>query len=175
MHIPDNAKFGKLKLGFGRVQIADSKYSRFIWNMSKKSEIHFGNNVKIGTGSKLHNQGRITIGTGVNFSGKATIICNKSISFGNECLVSWQTLFMDSDLHKITDSNGNTLNSDANVIIEDRVWVGAKATVLKGSKVARSCVIASGAVVVGTYPPKSILGGNPAKVIGDMDGKQFHH
>nr|WP_269809064.1 acyltransferase [Enterovibrio nigricans] len=168
-------KFGKIKLGFGRVQITDNKYSRFIWNMSKTSEIHFGNNIKIGTGSKLHNQGKITIGSNVNFSGETTLVCNKSITFGDECSVSWHTLFMDTDLHRISDSRGETLNKNCEIVIENRVWIGAKATILKGTTVSQNSIIACNAVAVGMYPSNSILGGNPARTIGDMHGKSFHH
>lgn len=171
--IPNSAKTGKITLGFGRVQIADSKYSRFIWNLSDSGEVHLGNHIKIGTGSKLHIQGKLTIGSESNFTGESTIICNKEIHFGDACLVSWQTLFMDSDLHKITDDNHH-LNHDKAIVIGNRVWVGSRSTILKGSVIETNSVVASTSTVTSQFNPDSVIGGNPAKTIADFTNKVFH-
>ena len=47
------------------------------------------------------------------------------------------------------------------------VWVGAKASVLRGTTVGRGCVIAAHAVVRGDIPDYSIVGGIPARVLKD--------
>lgn len=124
--IPYSAKTGKIKLGFGRVQIADNKYSRLIWNVGKKGEVHLGEHIKLGTGSRLHIEGKLVVGCESNFTGETTIICNQEIIFGRECLISWHTLFMDSDLHQITDKSNAILNPDKAIKIEDKVWIGAR-------------------------------------------------
>ncbi len=50
--------------------------------------------------------------------------------------------------------------------IGDDVWIGANCTVLKGARIGNGCIVATGAVVLaGTYPDRSIIGGNPAKVV----------
>lgn len=172
--IPQSAKTGKIKLGFGRVQIADSRYSRFIWNLSDGGEISLGDHIKIGTGSKLHVQGKLFIGSESNFTGEATIICNKEVSFGEQCLISWQTLFMDSDLHRITDSTNQQTNSDKPIYIEKKVWIGSRSTIIKGTKVSRNSVIASTSTVVGNFPSDSVIGGNPARKIAEFTNKTFH-
>lgn len=173
--ISQTAKTGKIKLGFGRVQIADSKYSRFIWNVETNGLVEFGNHIKIGTGSKLHVQGHLYIGQGSNFTGETTIICNKEIKFGCKALVSWQTLFMDSDLHIITDERDVQLNENQTIYFGDNIWVGARATVLKGAMIGNNCVVSSAAVVTRTFPANCVIGGNPAKVIADFTGKTFKH
>jgi acetyltransferase-like isoleucine patch superfamily enzyme len=173
--IPASAKLGKIKLGFGRVQIADNKYSRFIWNIGKNGHIKFGHHIKVGTGSKLHINGTLTIGSGSNFTGEATIICNHVISFGDNCLISWQTLFMDSDLHKITDLENQQTNPDQPITIEEKVWIGARSTILKGAHIATNSVVASAATVTSNFEQDSVIGGNPAKAISSFSGKYFHH
>ncbi|MFM2588564.1 acyltransferase [Vibrio sp. TBV020] len=173
--IPKTAKTAKIKLGFGRVQISDSKYSRFIWNISKDGVVELGHHIKIGTGSKLHVQGHLSIGSDSNFTGEATIICNKEIAFGSSSLISWQTLFMDSDLHSITNEQGAQLNENQTIHFGENIWVGARATVLKGVSIGSNSVLSSGAVVTKTFPENSVIGGNPAKVIADFTGKKFTH
>lgn len=64
----------------------------------------------------------------------------------------------------VTDSE-KLAEHDAPVIIEDDVWCGANVTILKGVTIGRGCVIAAGAVVTKSFPPYSIIGGVPAKLI----------
>ena len=54
---------------------------------------------------------------------------------------------------------------DQPVVIENDVWVGTGAIILKGVNIGRGSVIAAGAVVAKNVPPYSIVGGVPAKVI----------
>ena len=55
--------------------------------------------------------------------------------------------------------------NDAPVVIEDDVWCGANVTILKGVTIGRGSVIAAGAVVTQSFPPYSIIGGVPAKLL----------
>jgi acetyltransferase-like isoleucine patch superfamily enzyme len=51
------------------------------------------------------------------------------------------------------------------VVIEDDVWIGYNATILKGVRVGAGAVIAPGAVVVRDVTPGSYVAGNPATVM----------
>jgi maltose O-acetyltransferase len=53
------------------------------------------------------------------------------------------------------------------IVIEDDVWIGTRAIILKGVRVQRGAIIAAGAVVTNDVEPYEIVGGNPAKKIGD--------
>jgi acetyltransferase-like isoleucine patch superfamily enzyme len=55
------------------------------------------------------------------------------------------------------------------VIIEDDVWIATRATILKGVTIGHGSVIAAGAVVTKSVPPKSIVAGVPAKVIKKIE------
>ena len=56
----------------------------------------------------------------------------------------------------------------APVVIGDRVFVGAGAIILPGTRIGDDSVIAAGAVVRGDIPPWSMVVGNPAKVVSDV-------
>lgn len=54
---------------------------------------------------------------------------------------------------------------DLGIIVDDDVWVGARAIMLRGITVGRGAIVGAGAVVTKSVPPYAIVGGNPAKVI----------
>lgn len=49
--------------------------------------------------------------------------------------------------------------------IGPEVWVGHRATILKGSRIGRGAIIGFGSVVAGNVPEYTVAAGNPAKVI----------
>lgn len=55
------------------------------------------------------------------------------------------------------------------VVIEDDVWVGARAIILSGAHIGKGSVISAGAVVSGKIPPNSIVLGNPGRVIANRE------
>lgn len=55
--------------------------------------------------------------------------------------------------------------SKGDIIIDDDVWIGQRATILSGIHIGQGAVIAAGAVVTKDVEPYAIVGGNPAKVI----------
>jgi acetyltransferase-like isoleucine patch superfamily enzyme len=58
-----------------------------------------------------------------------------------------------------------TGDEDLGVTIEDDVWVGARAMILRGVRIGRGAVVAGGSVVTKSVPPYAIVAGNPAKVV----------
>ena len=64
----------------------------------------------------------------------------------------------------ITDADKRA-EDDQNVTIEDDVWIGANAIILKGVTIGKGSVIAAGSVVTKSFPPYSIIGGVPAKLL----------
>ena len=55
---------------------------------------------------------------------------------------------------------------DRAVVIEDDVWVGASVTVLPGRVIGTGSIVGAGSVVTRDVPPWSVVGGNPARVLG---------
>lgn len=50
-------------------------------------------------------------------------------------------------------------------MIHDNVWIGTRATILKGVTIGEGAIVAAGAVVTKNVPPHTLVGGVPAKII----------
>ena len=65
--------------------------------------------------------------------------------------------------------------SHQGISIGKNCWLGAKVTFLDGSSVGDGCVVAAGAVVNKVFGDNLIIGGVPARVIGERsDGDEDH-
>jgi acetyltransferase-like isoleucine patch superfamily enzyme len=69
--------------------------------------------------------------------------------------------------HNVNSSSHATVGGD--VIIEDHVWIASRSTVLPGIRIGRGAVVAACSVVTKDVPALTIVGGVPAKVIGQRD------
>lgn len=84
---------------------------------------------------------------------------------GNNSIISWNCLILDTDLHRIY-KDGNIINENKPIEIGNHVWIGAKSTIFKGTKIADGSVIGAGSFCTGLLSDeKSIYAGQPAKLI----------
>ena len=110
----------------------------------------------------------IRIGTNVGFSGATSLTCHEParLIVGNDCLFASETDVSTSDMHSILDaSTGLRVNPSSDVEIGDKVWIGYRSIVLKGSRIGANTVVGAGSVVAGTLEPGCIAAGVPARVI----------
>ena len=108
----------------------------------------------------VYKNAKLEIGSGY-CNCKSSIYCYDSISIGDDVIIGNDVIIRDSDNHVI---NGRTKKS-APIVINDHVWIGMRATILKGVTIGEGSIIAAGAVVCNDVPPKTIVAGVPAKVI----------
>lgn len=115
------------------------------------------NNIFIGSGSHIEvsKNAELYLGNEFNITGKSTILCNRKISFQRDVLISWDTLFMDSDAHTVVDENGK-INYDDEINVGNHVWIGAKSTVLSGTNIEDENVIGCNSVVKGNCNEKNL-------------------
>lgn len=138
--------------------------------------LHLGNNVSMGyatyislTGSLKHLGTQMIIGDNVGLGSHGFYGCglggvkigDNSI-FGNYVSIHPEThIFSDTELpireQGCFAKGGVTIGNDC--------WIGAKVTILDGTIIGDHSIVAAGAVVTGKFPPYSIIGGVPAKVI----------
>lgn len=117
--------------------------------------IYYGGDIVCFANSKL------TLGSGFCNS-NVKIRCSKEITIGNDVAISHDVTIMDSDAHYI-EVEGYEMSKP--IHIEDNVWIGTRATILKGVTIGKGAIVAAGAVVTKDVPSNSIVAGIPATVI----------
>lgn len=163
--INSEIRTGMIKIGFSGVGIFDYKYSRTIWQVAGK--VVFNGRAHIGHGSKISvgPEGRLVIGDNFIITAESSIVASeKTVEFGNDCLLSWDVLIMDTDFHSILDANSSVVNPSRDVKIGNHVWVGCRTTILKGSDIEDNCIIASNSLVTKSLTgTNKLFGGQPAR------------
>ena len=92
------------------------------------------------------------------------------ISIGKYCSISAGVHIYTHDTVAWALSEGLLPRRQAAVSIGDSVYIGSQTVVALGSSISAMCVVASNSFVTGFFPPRSILAGTPAKVIGRVEG-----
>ena len=87
-------------------------------------------------------------------------------------MIASDVTITDSDWHGIYDRT-DYVATPKEVIIEENVWIGEKAIVLKGSKIGKNSIIGAGSVVNGVVPENVVFAGNPAREVKKLDKKDF--
>jgi len=158
--------YGKIKIGFGQVGIFDQRLSRSVWEV--KGIVECRGSADIGHGSKISvgENGRLVLGNNFVISAEATIIAFDNITIGDDCLLSWDVLMMDTDFHHIKDLDNKILNSPAPVILGNKIWAGARCLILKGSEIPSNSVVAAGSTVSKKLTGENqVFAGIPAKAV----------
>ena len=112
--------------------------------------------------------GTLRIGDRTYINSGVSLCAARSVQIGCNCAIGNMTLIMDTDFHSVGDHAQSP--EPRPVVIEDDVWLGARVTVLKGVTIGRGAVVAAGAVVTKDVPPRTLVGGVPAKIIRALDG-----
>lgn len=111
------------------------------------------------------------------------LLCDLELRIGNYVIIGWNATIADTDFHPISPAQRvadaiacSPLGNGAQrpviaaqpVIIEDDVWIGPNATILKGVRIGAGSFIEPGALVTRDVPPRSRVAGNPAQIIGNV-------
>lgn len=126
--------------------------------------IHFGE----GTTIRCH-EGTMVIGDKTVFGTQVKVNGYLDVEIGEKCIIADWVYVCDFD-HRTDDIF--TPIKDQGIVkspvrIGSDVWIGTKASVLKGSQIGDGCVLAAHCVVKGPVEPFMIVGGIPAKPLKD--------
>ena len=111
----------------------------------KFDDVKIGNNVQINENSRLRN-----------------------VDIGNDVMIAPEVYILHSG-HNFNSTNismrfqGEKFYNKT--IIEDDVWIGARAIINAGKKIGKGAIVATGSVVTKDVEPYTIVGGNPARFI----------
>lgn len=123
--------------------------------------IYMGSNIQIGPHATL-------------WSTRAKIIFKDNILIGPGLTVitgDHRTDIKGKHIIEVTD-NEKLLEHDADVVIEEGVWIGANVTILKGVTIGAGAVIGAGTIVTKDVQPYTICAGVPCKKIRDRFTKE---
>ena len=164
VELPEKVERAMVKIGFGDVGHYDRKRSRSIWQVS--GIVAFGGKASIGHGSKISVRGKLSLGAGFNMTAESTIVCAKEIRFGDDCLLSWDILVMDTDEHPLYDKAQQRINPDKPIVVGNHVWIGCKCVLLKGAEVPNDTVLAAGTLLKSGFAgEQQVIGGNPPSIL----------
>lgn len=123
----------------------------------------------IGIGVIIQGSGQLVLGEKSFFGDYCVIGCNSEITIGRDVMIAQAVTIRDTD-HAFarTDIPMNRQGiTTAPIRIGDDVWIGHGATILKGVTIGEGAIVAAAAVVLRDVAPYAIVGGVPARVIGN--------
>jgi acetyltransferase-like isoleucine patch superfamily enzyme len=137
-----------------------------IWLAGAGSRLVTGDGVLLASGVQVNVApgAEVRIGDRTHVNPNSRILAAEAISIGADCAISWSVEVMDFDAHAMQ-REGESVPGAAPIAIGDRVWVGARATILKGVEIGDGAVIGAGAVVTRSVPPRALAVGSPARVV----------
>ena len=117
----------------------------------------------------------------VNFG--ATFLDSAPITFGDHVAVGPNVQFI-TDTHPVRPEDRfgppvddrlpfSVINLAHAITIGNKVWIGAGAIILPGITIGDGAMVAAGSVVTADIPARSVVAGNPARVIGSVDDPKY--
>ena len=126
------------------------------------------NYIHLTTWSLEDHEGEISIGKYCLLTPGVRIASASKITIGDGCMFANSAYISDADWHGIYD-RAIPVGKTKPIILEKNVWIGDRAVVGKGVTIGKNSIVAAGAVVVKDVPENVVVGGNPAKVIKELD------
>ena len=159
----------------------ESKDSFARFRSTREPGLILGDGVRayVWTAFSVEPSGRVEVGADSLLVG-AIFMCAQDISVGERVIISYNVAIADCDFHphdpglRREDAVANAPGGDLSqrpplisrpVVIEDNVWIGIGALVLKGVRIGTGSRVGAGAVVTSDVPPGAMVAGNPARVV----------
>ena len=159
-----------------------------IQNASSRAEnIAIGRNTHIaGNLTVWANAGKIEVGDDCFVGENTRVYSAKHVKIGNRVLIAHGCNIFDSNIHSLNPEERhqeylqNITNGliklysmkEADVVIEDDVWIGGSVIILKGVTIGKGAIVGAGSVITTNIPQYAVAVGNPARIVREhADGK----
>lgn len=130
--------------------------------------MRIGKGSTIHCGAKFYNAHKIRIGSDTIIGEDVVLDGRDMLIIGNHVDIASEVMIYNSE-HDINDPSFTAISGI--VEVEDYVFIGPRAIILPGVKIGKGAVIGAGAVVTKNVEPFKIVGGVPAKEIGERENK----
>jgi acetyltransferase-like isoleucine patch superfamily enzyme len=104
--------------------------------------------------------GRMELGDNVFINARSEIRARELVRVGCDSILAFDVVVMDTNHHDIEGAL-----TTAPTVIGSRVWIGARATVLRGVTIGDGAVVGAGSVVTQDVSAGTLVAGNPARVL----------
>lgn len=141
-------KTGMIRLGVNRVSIYPNngfKYENHGGHIVFDGGCCIGNNSSISVGDKAS----LIFGDCFDATTSLKIVAYNEIQFGSHNLIGWDCLFMDTDLHRLTNMNGTMSKGFGTIQIGNNNWFACNCVVTKNTKTPDYCSVSLGSHVHG--------------------------
>lgn len=132
--------------------------------VGRKSHFHIGTN--------FYNPEGVSVGEGTIIGRNAFLDGRDKLTIGNHVDIASDVMIYNSE-HDLESEDFVAVNGP--VTIGDYVFIGPRAIILPGVTIGKGAVVAAGAVVTKDVGEFEIVGGVPAKVIGQRNNKDPHY
>ncbi|EDM26048.1 transferase hexapeptide repeat [Lentisphaera araneosa HTCC2155] len=129
-----------------------------IFGSKIQSDSHIYSGVEVRSHRNLQIGSLSVIGERSHLDARRKLIIGDNVNISSEVMI-W-TLHHDKNCPNFS-AVGNS------VIIDDFAWICSRAIILPGVKIGKGAIVAAGAVVTKDVPNYAVVGGNPAKIIGE--------
>lgn len=111
----------------------------------------------------------IFLGEHVYLNVMCTILDCNQVHIGDHVMIGPAVQIYTPAHHLQAEPRNRGLEVALPIAIEDNVWIGGGAILLPGVSIGRNAVVGAGAVVTRDVPADTIVAGNPARVIREID------
>ncbi len=147
-----------IRLGFNTVSI----YPQNGIVIENRGRMVFNGRCTIGNDSYLSVAQRSTVTFGDEFAATASfkLVSYDSITFGDRVSVGWDSLFTDTDFHRLTREAGKPVKAYGKIKVGNNVWFGNNSLILKNTVIPDYTTVAAGTMISEPLdiPEKSVVG-----------------
>lgn len=117
--------------------------------------VDFGRNIRMGKGCFIQQC--------------CTFFDRGGITLGNDVLIGPKVNLI--TINHDVDPDNRSATYGRPIVIEDKVWIGINSTVLPGVRIGHGAIVGANSVVTKNVAPNTIVAGNPARFIKNIETK----